>query len=306
MPIRSLDFLDLPLIARYRNDALTLDSTRALTRGHPLSAAGLLAYVNPTRHLYSAVVNGEGDTLLGGVIHSRGEAFAKLLYLAPTALLNHAALPELVEHLVSQVGEWGAFHVIAEIDETNNAFPALRQTGFSVYAWQRMWDVSELSTLSENKDWAYDRSINRPALQSLYHQIVPQLMHPVEPLPKKARGMICDGEVKCYVSLSSGVQGIVITPLIHPEVTDVANKLSSLLNCIPERRGRSVYLCVRSYQAWLEPVLADLGAKSGPRQAVMVKHLARLIKDEQTSPTVPSGVSVQPSRVSRLQLEDND
>jgi len=306
MPIRPLDLLDLPLIARYRNDALTLDSTRALTRGHPLSAVGLLAYVNPARHMYSAVANGEDDTLLGGVIHSRGEAFAKLLYLAPASLLDHAALPALVEHLVGQVGAWGAFHVIAEIDETSDAFPALRQTGFSVYAWQRMWDVSKLKTSNENKDWTRARPINRPALQSLYHQIVPQLMHPVEPLSKNARGLICDGNVKCYVSLASGVQGIVLTPLIHPEVTDVEAKLNSLLNCIPDRRGRPVYLCVRSYQAWLEPALADWGAKPGPRQAVMVKHLARLIKDAQTSPTVPSGVSVQPSRVSRLQLEDND
>ena len=306
MPIRSLDILDLPLIARYRNDALTLDSTRALTRGHPLSAAGLLAYVNPARHMYSAVANGGSNVLLGGVIHANGEAFAKLLYLAPASRLDHAALPGLIEHLVGQVGEWGAFHVIAEIDETSDAFPALRQTGFSVYAWQRMWDVSELNTSNGSKDWTRARSVNRPALQSLYHQIVPQLMHPVEPLSKNARGLICDGEVKCYVSLASGAQGIVLTPLIHPEATDVEAKLTSLLNCIPDRRSRPVYLCVRSYQAWLEPALADLGAKSAPRQAVMVKHLARLIKDAQTSPTVPSGVSVQPSRVSRLQVEEND
>ena len=307
MPIRSLDILDLPLIARYRNDALTLDSTRALTRGHPLSAAGMLAYVNPARHLYSAVANGNGNTLLGGVIHSHNETFAKLLYLAPASRLDHAALPGLVEHLVTQVGGWGAFHVIAEIDETSDAFPALRQAGFSVYAWQRMWDVSELSsTTDKTKIWARARSMNRPALQSLYHQIVPQLMQPVEPLSKNTRGLICDGDVKCYVSMSSGAQGIVLTPLIHPEATGVETKLTSLLNCIPDRRGRPVYLCVRSYQAWLEPALEDLGAKSAPRQAVMVKHLARLIKDEQTVPAVPSGVSVQPSRVSRLQIKNHD
>jgi hypothetical protein len=306
MPIRSLDILDLPLIARYRNDALTLDSTRALTRGHPLGAAGLLAYVNPARHMYAAVANGNHVSLFGGVIHSRGETYAKLLYLAPASRLDHVALPGLVEHLVAQVGEWGAFHVIAEIDETSDAFPALRQAGFSVYAWQRMWDVSELSTSTEIKNWTRARSVNRPALQSLYHQIVPQLMHPVEPLSKNARGLICDGDVKCYVNLASGAQGIVITPLIHPEATNVEMKLSSLLNCIPDRRGRPVYLCVRSYQAWLEPALADLGASSAPRQAVMVKHLVRLIRDEQTSPTVPSRVSVQPSRVSRSQLKDHE
>lgn len=307
MPIRPLDILDFPLIARYRNNALTLDSTRALTRGHPLGAAGLLAYVNPARNMYAAVANGSGDALLGGVIHSRGDSFAKLLYLAPVSHLKHAALPELVEHLVIRAGEWGAFHVIAEIDETSEAFPALRQVGFSVYAWQRMWDVSELQGDSNvSKGWTRARSVNRPSLQSLYHQIVPQLMHPVEPLSKNARGLICDGDVKCYVSLTSGAQGIVVTPLIHPEATNVEMKLSALLNCIPDRRDRPVYLCVRSYQAWLEPALEDLGARSAPRQAVMVKHLARYIKEPQTAPAVPSGVSVQPSQMSQLQTEDNE
>jgi hypothetical protein len=305
MPIRSLDILDLPLIARYRHDALTLDSTRALTRGHPFGAAGLLAYVNPARHMYGAVANGNGTDLIGGVIHSRGESYAKLLYLAPASRLDHTALPGLVEHLVTQVGEWGAFHVIAELDETSDAFPALRLAGFSVYAWQRMWDVSELRTSNDTKDWVRARSVNQPALQGLYHQIVPQFIQPVEPLSKDLHGLICNGDVKCYVTLSAGVQGIVISPLIHPEAKNVDEKLSSLLNCIPNRRGRPVYLCVRSYQAWLENALEDLGARPAPRQAVMVKHLARLIKDEQTVPAVSSRVSVQPSRVSRLQQKNH-
>jgi len=306
MPIRPLDILDLPLIARYRHDALTLDSTRALTRGHPLGTASLLAYINPARHLYAAVANESKTSLIGGVIHARGDAFAKLLYLAPASRLDHTALPELVEHLAKQVGEWGAFHVIAEIDETSDAFPGLRQAGFSVYAWQRMWDVSHLNTTSTERNWTYARLSNQPALQSLYLQIVPQLMHPVEPLSKKPRGLICNGDVKCFVKMAVGAEGIVLTPLIHPEATDVEEKLGSLLNCLPARRGRPLYLCVRSYQAWLEPVLADLGAKSAPRQAVMVKHLARLIKEEQSVPAVPSRVSVQPSRVSRVQVKDNE
>jgi hypothetical protein len=61
-----------------------------------------------------------------------------------------------------------------------------------------------------------------------------------------------------------------------------------------------VYVCVRSYQAWLEPVLADLGAQGADRQAVMVKHLTRLVKDAQTVPAVPAGATIQPSRVSKV------
>jgi hypothetical protein len=98
-----------------------------------------------------------------------------------------------------------------------------------------------------------------------------------------------------------GMYGIVLTPLIHPEASNVSEKLSALISNLPDRRNRPVYICVRSYQAWLEPVLADLGAKAGLRQAVMVKHLAHLVKEAQTAPAVPSGVTVQPSRVSHIE-----
>ena len=96
MTIRPLDLLDIPTITRYRNEVLTLDSARALTRGHPLGAMGLLAYINPARHLYAAVANGGSTTLLGGIIHTRGETFAKLLYLAPSSNLSDPQLPELI------------------------------------------------------------------------------------------------------------------------------------------------------------------------------------------------------------------
>ena len=118
---------------------------------------------------------------------------------------------------------------------------------------------------------------------------------------------MCNEGVKCYVSTSSGMTGIVLAPLIHPEATDVSAKLTSLINNLPNRGGRPVYLCVRSYQAWLEPALEDLGARAGERQAVMVKHLTRLVKDEQMVKAVqPAGVSVQPSRVSRIERREKN
>jgi hypothetical protein len=47
-----------------------------------------------------------------------------------------------------------------------------------------------------------------------------------------------------------------------------------LLLSLPNRRSRPVYICVRSYQSWIEHNLENLGALAGPQQAVMVKHLA--------------------------------
>ena len=302
VPIRPLALLDLPYLYGFREEAIGLDTARTLTRGNPLGAVGLFAYVNPARHIYSAIANSENETVFGGVIHTREETFAKLLYLAPASRLEHPELPDLIESLSAQAGEWGAFHVLAEVDETSDAFVPLRRAGFSVYAWQRMWDVSEIAESNSGLAWTRVRSVHLPAIQSLYHQIVPPLLHPVEPQPRNAVGWMCNEGAKCYVSVMYGVYGIVLTPLIHPEATNVSAKLTALIGNLPDRRNRPVYVCVRSYQAWLEPVLADLGARSGPRQAVMVKHLARLVKDAAVArATQPAGVSVQPSRVNHIE-----
>jgi hypothetical protein len=301
MPIRPLALFDLPYVYSFREEAVGLDTARTLTRGNPLGAVGLMAYMNPAKHIYSAIANGEEDSVLGGIIHSRDETFAKLLYLAPASQLAHPDLPALIENLSAQAGAWGAFHVIAEVDEMSDAFVPLRRSGFSVYAWQRMWDVSQIAESSTGVEWTRVRSIHLQSLQNLYHQIVPPLLQPVEPQPNDSMGWMCNEGVKCYVSVSQGVYGIVLAPLIHPEATDVGAKLASLVASLPDRRNRPVYVCVRSYQAWLEPVLADLGAQGADRQAVMVKHLAHLVKDAQTVTAVPSGVSVQPSRVSHVE-----
>jgi hypothetical protein len=301
MSIRPLAILDLPYLHSFRDEAVGLDATRALTRGNPLGAMGLLSYINPSRHIYSAIANGEDRSVLGGITHAHDETHAKLYYLAPHSQLTHPELPGLIDDLSTQAGMWGAFHVLAEVDELNDAFVSLRESGFSVYAWQRMWDVSEMADSGSRSSWTRVRSVDVPTVQNLYHQIVPPLLHPVEPQPKTSSGWMCNEGAKCYVSVTHGSQGIVLMPLIHPEATDISEKLPALISSLPDRRNRPVYICVRSYQAWVEPVLADLGAKAAERQAVMVKHLTHMVKDAaHARNTQPAGVSVQPSRVSKV------
>jgi len=304
MSIRPLDLLDIPSLYRYRGEAVSLDSARLLTRGNPLGAVGMLAYMNPRRHVYTAVSDNDGATLLGGITHTNGDTFAKLLYLAPASSLDLPSAPALIDHLSAQAGPWGAFHVLAEVDDGSDAFPALRISGFSVYAWQRMWNVSNITASASTSNWARVKSINLPSIQNLYHQIVPPLLQPVEPAPKYATGFMCNEGPKCYINPSVGMMGIVLYPLIHPEATDVGGKLAALVSILPNRSGRPVYICVRSYQAWLESVLEDLGAKVAARQAVMVKHLVRMVKDEQAVRVPqPAGVTVQPSRVSHMRTK---
>ena len=103
--------------------------------------------------------------------------------------------------------------------------------------------------------WHRVDSVHLPAVQNLYHQIVPPLLQPVEPPPKQPSGYICNEGVRAHVTVNTGMVGIVLFPLIHPEVTDVGAKLASLIQNLPNRGGRPVYrVCT------LLPGLARAGA----------------------------------------------
>jgi hypothetical protein len=136
MPVRPLDLLDLPTVYRYRHASLALDITRALTRGDPLGPMGLLAYLNPTRHVYTAVSTHDDQApLMGSVTHRENDTSARLSFLAPRDDLVTDGLPALLDHLAEQAGKWGAVHVQAEVDELSPVFKTLRRAGFAVYAW---------------------------------------------------------------------------------------------------------------------------------------------------------------------------
>jgi hypothetical protein len=281
MIVRSLDVLDLTLLSRYRRDMLSLDSACILTRGDPLGAVAMLSYLDPRRHIYTAVASENGSSLMGQVTLREEETSARMTFLAPAENLNGLTLP-LLDHLVTQVGEWGAFHLLAEVAEDSPAFRLLRQAGFAMYAWQRIWQLP-VSDPAEKKDiWRQASETDWPAVQSLYGQIVPALLHPVEVLPKQVMGLVCsEGNLQAYVAVNSGPKGIWIQPIVPPDSDCASEQLAGLTHAVPNWRGRHIYVCVRSYQAWLESVLEDLGAQAGPRQAVMVRRLAKLQKVEE-------------------------
>jgi hypothetical protein len=306
MTVRSLDFLDLPLLSRYRRNVLPLDSARILTRGNPLGAAALLSYLNPRRNIYTAIASENGNSLMGQIILNEGETSARLSFLAPLENVNGLTMP-LLDHLVGQTGEWGAFHLLAEVDEDSPIFKSLRQSGFAMYAWQRVWKLPVSATDNKNDTWREAEEADWPAVQSLYGQIIPALLHPVEVLPKQVAGLVCrpEGNLLAYVAVKSGPAGVWVQPLIPPDSSCVSEQLAGLVNRTAGWHSRNMYICVRSYQAWLESVLEDLGAEAGPRQAVMVRRLAKTIKDLQSVPVMEKTlVKAKPAApISRIESE---
>ena len=88
------------------------------------------------------------------------------------------------------------------------------------------------------------QSVDLPAVQSLHYQIVPPLLHPVEPAPNRVIGFVHSENMKCYASVTSGMYGIVLTPLIHPDEHNVSEKISAL-GGKPARspRTKSIFKC---------------------------------------------------------------
>jgi hypothetical protein len=252
-----------------------------VTRGNPLRARAFLDYLDPARGIYTAVFENGGKILLAGQItHTGGSKSSNLSFIAPFRGLDHEDLYALLDHLAEQAGEWGTFHLLVEADEHSNPFDIFRTAGFSVYAWQRVWKYRTGSGLPEdaaNECWYSATERDQIAIKSLYQSLVPALVQPVENLfDKRLTGLVCrsNNNVIGYADIISGRDGTWVQPYIHPEIDNVHTIVSGLLRQVERRTAGAVYICVRSYQAWIESALEDLPVLASPRQALLVKHLA--------------------------------
>jgi hypothetical protein len=275
MSVRPLDLLDLITLFNYRHQVVPLDSARALTRGNLMGLTSMLSYLNPQREVVTGISQEGGAVLMGQVTHSNASPYANLAFLTPEESSPHMQA-SLLDFLSVQAGEWGCLSLLAEVDECSPVFKALRQSGFSMYAWQRVWKLNDPAKPNGEILWNETVDSDLIAIQSLYNLIVPAMLQPMEPLPHHASGLVCrqEGDTQAYINLKYGQAGIWAQPFIHPDAACLPEWMTAMLTSIPNRRNRPVYVCVRSYQAWLESILEELGASAGERQAVLVRHLA--------------------------------
>ena len=196
---------------------------------------------------------------------------------AASELMNH-----LMDYLAIQAGEWGALYLTAEVDEHSQVFETLRRANFTVYTRQRVWQFDEGAAAQDESGsiahlWRTVNESDRFAVRSLLQSIVPPLAQPLEPYHyAHLNGLLYHehSELLAYADVIYGPRGIWVQPFIHPAPEAVPSLLLALRTDLPRRVGRPLYLGVHAYQAWLEPILQELGASSGPRQVLMVRRLA--------------------------------
>lgn len=281
MTIRPFDWRDLPVLIRYRHQGLIFDNALFLTRGSSLIPGGaMLFYFAPATGMFTYLSTGDHTQcpLLGQVSHSSGSSLARISFLAPESAMEAESLPALLEYMVVDAGRRGAFHLLAEVDDRTEAFEMLRKSGFAIYVRQRIWKLNdEIEQRSQDPVWQVTRDSDLIPVRVLYNNLVPGLVQQVElPPAEPLVGLIYrrGEDILAYIELKYGPQGILVQPLIHPDAEGVTADLAKLLLSLPNRRSRPVYICVRSYQSWIEHSLEGQGALAGPQQAVMVKHLA--------------------------------
>lgn len=317
MKVRSFAWHDIITFYRYRQKVVCTDSEMALTQGNPVGPLALLTRLNPSIGSYTGYcpANGGKSALIGHMQYSAGDRSARILFLMPEDNLDQPEVIYLLEHLAMQAGAWGAFHLLAQVEENSCALEGLRRSGFSVYAWQRIWKYSPNGeqaaglangmTNGQAKNgsahWQPVASIDEINVRNLYQSLVPPLVQSAEPLTtRRLTGWVYqqEGEILAYAEGVYGPHGIYLHPLIHPAVENVSQVLLSLLARQPTLLGRPVYLSIRSYQAWLETVVRDMDVEVGTRQAMLVKHLVlqqhvaelarqSLLEKYTAEPTVP-------------------
>lgn len=299
MPARPLDLLDFPALYRLRDQALCLDSVRLLTHGNPLEGRNLVSALHPARRTFSAVHESESETVFGGVSQAAGQHFARLLYLTPQERIVIPGAGPLLEVLTTEAGQWGAWHVTAEVEENAPAFEALRQAGFALYAWQRFWQINSSDRQTSAVQWRAAKPTETLDAQNIFHQLVPPLLQSIEMAPQNGRSLlICCQPGRGYALRKDGPQGIVVFPMLHPEVQRPEEALNQLAQSLVNPRGLPVYFCVRSYQAWLEMPLQALGAQPGPQQAALAKRLTLPLKEGTALRAAQSGTIIPASNLS--------
>ena len=311
MNIRPFGWRDFPLLHSYRNLGLFLDSTRVLIHGPELIPMGaFLTFLGPATRIFTYRCDnnsGSGQPIIGQLTYGLGTPYARLSYLAPENAIEISDLSALSDYMAVQMGSQGAFHILADVDETSQVYHLLRRVGFAIYARQSIWrlDGQALGEADE-VNWRACRSRDVIGARSLYCNVVPGLVQQVEPLPKKnLKGVVYyrKGDLRAYVELKYGRNGIWVQPFVHPDAEGFDHHLVHLLCNLPGRRDRPLFICVRSYQSWLEASIEALGARSGPQQAVMVRHLTQSLRVKQayTLPAI-NGTRAEPTApIARLE-----
>jgi len=278
---RTMTLVDLPLVRRLTGSGTVLDSEMGLTgdaRGpHSLLLSSLLF----PRGLYTLVARSEQQPVVGQFRYRPDDLMAHIVYLAPALdeSTEDTVWLHILDAMAREAGKHGAHALVAEVETSSTLFETLRTARFATYARQTIWqhEPLQLNAADIHVSLESETSSDQLGITALINNIVPTMLQPIATPHSDMAGMVYrkNGRVEAYVGVSEGTQGVYILPYLHPDVMSEAADIIAVAIAQTQRtRKVPVYVCVRSYQGWLNDVMYALNFEEWIEQAVMVKQIA--------------------------------
>lgn len=293
---RAVTLVDLPLIHRLSEQATMLDSEIACTK-HTYSANGaVISNMLPQRGLHTLVARMDKQQVVGQFRFRSDEDHARITYIAPglEADEDDTLWLYVMDAMAREAGKYHAHTLIAEVEEDTSLFETLRTAGFAVYARQQIWRwMPDHGKITASSITLQERGeADEPDILKLVVNTVPTLVQQILAPAPDAEGWIHWGksELDAFFAVTTGKHGLYMVPYIHPDITAATELvMRSALAMGQQKSSQPIYVCVRRYQEWIATCLEALGLEPGPRQAVMVKHIAAGVKHPQFK-TIPQGL----------------
>jgi hypothetical protein len=277
--VHSFGIRDLPSLRALAPRGISLDSPTCLTQDLHLLRTAVLAHLFPELIPETLILDRRnGIAGIAQLGHRRGDASSRLRFLAPRELFHDDQGTELIEALLHLAGRRQAQHILADAEDKTDESGFLRRAGFSIYARQDIWKGTPPfpRPLSAPKgEFRPLLSADTSVTHALYCSIVPALVHQVEGFPRRPKGWLIyeEGELVGFFNLRPGPRGLWMEPIYHPGARNAAEWIAFWLGGLDLRLQDPIYVCVRSYQDWVGPILHDNGFSLMSRRAVLIRRV---------------------------------
>ncbi|MEX1247397.1 MAG: hypothetical protein WEA61_02845 [Anaerolineales bacterium] len=300
--LRAFTIADYGLLRKLDKQTIYLNNQFMLTRGTgAFSRGALFSPLSAFTGIYTFICDDRGSRppIICQAFHLAGSPLGYCILLAPSTALESPALAEILEGVTKELASRGAYSLIAEVEEVHPAFKALRQNGFSIYARQRIWRATKAPAANES-DSAWRPALERDqfAIHLLRKSLVPGQVQQIEierHEPLDGYVLRRQGEIVAYAEVARGPHGIWVQPFVHLDAEPFDEALGQLVAGLRPRSNRPVYICLRSYQDWLQSPLEDLGAHAGPRQVVMARRTSLPLPVEEKRRVAVPNRSAEPT-----------
>jgi hypothetical protein len=277
--VRAFDLRDALALQQLADNGISFDSPTCLTQDLHLLRNAILAPMLPDLLPQTLILDRRGRTQgFAQLSHRRGDAFSRLRFLSPRELFPERTGTELIEALLRQAGRRNAQHILADAEERTEESGLLRREGFSVYSREDIWMGS--ATLPQTSahppgEFRPLRLVDAASAHALYCSIAPALVHQVEGFPRRPKGWVIfeEGELVGLFHIRTGPRGLWMEPIFHPGSRHVSEWIACWLDALHPGWQDPVYVCVRSYQEWVGPILKNFGFSLFSHRELFVRRV---------------------------------